>query len=263
MVDIGTHQAWVPLVIKLASARSVPMETGLNSLILSTWGNKAGRTIHCALLRIISATLFWKLIFTIMATTRAGPTGKTKRKIIKAFLSLCAALSVRDQAAVLDQCFPCRAYYACLALRFIVFFLVCFTQLARDAMNGCPVFYWCTTWHRNLWSHGTVRKIYAFVFFSELCHSSVSVLVCTESLLRNGRSIRENEKKHIHMDKSIAVIVFKVGTRWPKSHQSRKSLNRIHLSMLWNCCNPAECNWMYSRNNQPTVTVFYETNLAA
>ena len=46
--------------------------------------------------------------------------------------------------------------------------------------------------------------------FSELCHSSVSVLICTESLLRHGRSIRDNEKKHIYMDKSIAVIVFKV-----------------------------------------------------
>ena len=47
--------------------------------------------------------------------------------------------------------------------------------------------------------------------FSELCHSSVSVLICTESLLRHGRSIRDNEKKHIHVDKFIAVIVFKVG----------------------------------------------------
>ena len=37
--------------------------------------------------------------------------------------------------------------------------------------------------------------------FSELCHSSVSVLICTESLLRHGRSIRDNEKKHIHVDK--------------------------------------------------------------
>ena len=179
----------------------------------------AGRRTPCAPLQVISAALFWKFIFTFKATIRARPTSKTKRKRIKSFLALCAAPSVWDQGAVLDQCFPCGAYCERHALRFIIFSWVCFTRLARNTVNGCPVSYWCTTWHRNLWS-----------WFARKVSSDTADLY--ETMI----------KKHIPIVKSIAVIVFKVGTRWPKSYLSRESLNRIHLSMLWNCYNPAECN---------------------
>ena len=142
-----------------------------------------------------------------MATIRARPTGKTKRKRIKAFLALCAAPSVRDQGAVLDQCFPCRAYCACLALRFVIFFWVCFTQLARNAMNGCPVFHWCTTWHRNLWSHGTVRTIYAFVFFLS-CAIPVYLFWFARKVSSDTADLYEIIRKNIYMWINLLQLSF-------------------------------------------------------
>lgn len=151
----------------------------------------------------VTTAFAFNQVFLISTTLWTRVTWKRQRFIVISFFAP-ATLAVWLKGAVLQYCFPCRAYRAGLAMSLVVFVRVCFAKMTWNTVNIGPIFNFGSTWYRRLWSSRTGRAVQALI-------SCLSSGVCPNYLFRFTREICSNGTnllmKEWHIVKKACICI--------------------------------------------------------